>query len=144
MVRIVGTLGKSKEGCGNKFALLIILIFYFKNSQKSKLSLENKNLKWGEISLWNKCFSLIHINGTLLFNTFWNLHLPKYYSFLVKAFSFLDFFLETLPNNMWWCRCFLIIFFKVFWPRNSTFFWNSPAVVLEESLVTQILLLTMH
>ncbi len=32
-----------------------------KNSQKSNLSLENKNLKWGEISLWNKCFSLIHI-----------------------------------------------------------------------------------
>ncbi len=31
-------------------------------------------------------------------------------SFLVKAFSFLDFFLETLPNNMW-CRCCLIFFF---------------------------------
>ncbi len=31
------------------------------------------------------------------------------------------FFLETLPNNMW--------FLKVFWPRDSTIFWNSPAVV---------------
>ncbi len=31
--------------------------FLFKKlSQKSKLSLENKNLKWGEISFWNKCF----------------------------------------------------------------------------------------
>ncbi len=40
-----------KEGCGNKSALLIFLIYYLKNSQKSNLSLENKNLKWGEISL---------------------------------------------------------------------------------------------
>ncbi len=36
-----------KEGCENKYALLILLIFYFKKSQKSKLSLENTNLKWG-------------------------------------------------------------------------------------------------
>ncbi len=42
-------------------------------------------------------------------------------------------FLETLPNNMWWCRCcltFFFFFFKVFWPRDSTIFCNSPAVVL--------------
>ncbi len=46
-----------KECCENKCALLILLIFYLKKlSQKSKLSLENKNLKWGEISFWNKCF----------------------------------------------------------------------------------------
>ncbi len=43
-------------------------------------------------------------------------------------------FLETLPNNMWWCRCCLTIIFLVFCPRDSTIFWNSPAVVLEESL----------
>ncbi len=30
-----------------------------------------------------------------------------------------SFFLETLPNNMWWCRCCLTIFFKVFWPRQK-------------------------
>ncbi len=28
----------------------------FKNDQNSNLSLDNKNLKWGEISLWNKGF----------------------------------------------------------------------------------------
>ncbi len=28
----------------------------FKNDKKSNLSLDNKNLKWGEISLWNKGF----------------------------------------------------------------------------------------
>ncbi len=39
--------------------------------------------------------------------------------FLVKAFSFLDFFL-----NMWCCRCCLITSLKVFWPQNSTFFCN--------------------
>ncbi len=33
----------------------------FKKSQKSNLSLDNKNLKWGETTLWNKCFSQIHI-----------------------------------------------------------------------------------
>ncbi len=38
-------------------------------------------------------------------------------------------FLETLPNNMWWCRGCLTNFFKVFWPRDSTIFCNSPAVV---------------
>ncbi len=27
-------------------------------------------------------------------------------------------FLETHPNNMWWCRCCLIKF-KVFWPRDN-------------------------
>ncbi len=53
-------------------------------------------------------------------------------------------FLEDLPNNMWWCRGCLIIFLKVFWPRNSTFLYNSPAVVLRESLATQIFPLTVH
>ncbi len=35
--------------------------------------MENNNLKWGEILLWNKCFSNTHwtIKSTLLFNTFW-------------------------------------------------------------------------
>ncbi len=37
-------------------------------------------------------------------------------------------FLETLPNNMWWCRCCLTIFLKVFWPQDSTIFCNSPAL----------------
>ncbi len=36
-----------KECCENESALLMLLIFYFKNSQKSNLSLDNKNLKWG-------------------------------------------------------------------------------------------------
>ncbi len=40
-----------KEGCENKSALLILLNFYLKKSQKSNLSLEHKNFKWGEISL---------------------------------------------------------------------------------------------
>ncbi len=35
-----------KEGCENKSVSLILLIYYFKNLQKSNLSLENKNLKW--------------------------------------------------------------------------------------------------
>ncbi len=38
-----------KEGFENVSALFILLIFYLKKSQKSNLSLENKNLKWGEI-----------------------------------------------------------------------------------------------
>ncbi len=50
-------------------------------------------------------------------------------------------FLETLPNNMWWGRCCLTIFSKVFWPRDSTIFCNSPAVVPWESLASQTLLL---
>ncbi len=46
-----------KEGCENVSALLILLIFYlFFYHKKSNLSLDNKNLKWGKISLWNKCF----------------------------------------------------------------------------------------
>ncbi len=36
-----------KEGCENVSELLILLIFYLRNSQKSNLSLENKNLKRG-------------------------------------------------------------------------------------------------
>ncbi len=38
--------------------------------------------------------------------------------FLVKAFSFLDFFLNMR------CRCCLITSIKVFWPQNSSFFCN--------------------
>ncbi len=46
---------------------------------------------------------------------------------------------------MWWCRgCVTIYLFKVFWPRDSTIFCNSPAVVLEESLAPQTLLLTVQ
>ncbi len=36
-----------KEGCENQSALLILLIFYKKKSQKSNLSLDNKNLEGG-------------------------------------------------------------------------------------------------
>ncbi len=60
--------------------------------------------------------------------------------FLVKAFSFL----EALPNNMWWCRCCLIFFLRFSDPETQPFFCNSPAVILEESLATQTLLLTLH
>ncbi len=48
---------------------VILLIFYLKNSQKSNISLDNKNLKWGEISLSNKCFSQIHIG-----HNYWHLY----------------------------------------------------------------------
>ncbi len=40
-----------KEDCENESALLILLIFCLNNSQKSNLSLDNKNLKLGEVSL---------------------------------------------------------------------------------------------
>ncbi len=40
-----------KEGCENVPALLILLKFYLNDSQKSNLSLDNKDLKWGEISI---------------------------------------------------------------------------------------------
>ncbi len=66
-----------KEGCENESLLLILLIFYLRNSQNSNLSLDHNNLKWGEISLWNKCCSLIHIGHnqrhlySILFETFY-------------------------------------------------------------------------
>ncbi len=37
-----------KQGCENESALLILLIIYFKKLQKSNISLDNKNLKWGK------------------------------------------------------------------------------------------------
>ncbi len=37
-----------KGGGENLSALLILLIFCLKNSQKANLSLDNKNLKWGK------------------------------------------------------------------------------------------------
>ncbi len=37
-----------KEGCENYSAFLILLVFYLKKSQKSNLSLDNKNLKGGK------------------------------------------------------------------------------------------------
>ncbi len=65
-----------QEGCENKLALLIILIFYLKKSQKSNLSLNNKNLKWGKISLWNKCF---------FSNTHWPQLTAPFYSILFET-----------------------------------------------------------
>ncbi len=53
-------------------------------------------------------------------------------------------FLETHPNNMWWCRGCLTIFLKVFWPRNSTYLYHSSVVVIGESLATQTVLLAVH
>ncbi len=68
MDKNITTLGKydQRKGCGNLSALLILLIFYLK---KSNFSLDNKNLKWGEIELWNKgvLYTLATINGTILF-----------------------------------------------------------------------------
>ncbi len=58
----LGNINMIKEGCENESALLILLIFYLNKSQKSNLSLDNNNLKWKEISLWNNFFSLIHIS----------------------------------------------------------------------------------
>ncbi len=46
-----------KEGCENESSLLILLIFYLKKLQKSNLSLDDNNLKWGEISLITFFFS---------------------------------------------------------------------------------------
>ncbi len=58
-----------KGGCENESALLILLIyiFFFKKSQNSNLSLDNKNLKWGkynyEINVFLK-YTLDTIIGT--------------------------------------------------------------------------------
>ncbi len=56
-----------KEGCENVSALLILLIFYLRNSQESNLSLDNKNLNWGkyhyEINVFLK-YTLDTIIGT--------------------------------------------------------------------------------
>ncbi len=49
VVRIIGTLGKyDQRRLWKLICMLILLIFYLKNSQKYNLSLENKNLKWEE------------------------------------------------------------------------------------------------
>ncbi len=55
MVRIIGTLGKYDQKRLWKLNCIVNLLYLLlKKSQKSNLSLENKNLKWEEISLWNK------------------------------------------------------------------------------------------
>ncbi len=63
MAKIIGTLGKYDQ---RRLWKLICIVNPFdlllKNAQKSNLSLDNNNLKWGEISLWNKCFSQIHLD----------------------------------------------------------------------------------
>ncbi len=51
--RIIGTLGKYmiKEGCGKLICIVNPFDLLSKKFTKSNLSLENKNLKWEEISL---------------------------------------------------------------------------------------------
>ncbi len=57
-----------KEGCENESGVLILLIFYLKDLQKSNLSLDNKNFKMGgkyhyEINVFLK-YTLDTIIGT--------------------------------------------------------------------------------
>ncbi len=63
MAKNIGTLGKYDQR--RLWKLICIVnpfdLLFKKKSQLSNLSMYNKNLKWGEISLWNKCFSQIHI-----------------------------------------------------------------------------------
>ncbi len=66
-----------KEGCENESALLILLIFYFKKSQKSNLSLDNAILKWGNISLLNK--------SMFFSNTHWPQLTAPFYSILFET-----------------------------------------------------------
>ncbi len=76
MVRIVSILGKYDQRrlwkwicVVNPFDILFL---------KPNLSLDNKNLKWGDTSLHIAIaqYTLATINNTLLFSTFWNLYLP--------------------------------------------------------------------
>ncbi len=60
-----------KEGCENKCALLIILIFYLKKSQKLKLSLENKNLKWGGGGGGKYYYEINVFSQTLVGHNYW-------------------------------------------------------------------------
>ncbi len=57
------------------------------NAQQSFIGF-NKSLKWGEISLWNKCFSLIHIG-----QNYWH---PFIKYFLKPPFGSLT------AYNVWW------------------------------------------
>ncbi len=61
-----------------------------------------------------------------------------------KHFLFLIFFLKSSQTTCGDVGAVWQFFLKVFWPQDSTIFCNSPAVVLEESLATQTLLLTVH
>ncbi len=105
MVRIIGTLGKYDQRRLWKLICIVnLLVFYFKKSQKSNLSLDYKNLKWEEISLWNKCFSQIHVgyNYTLLFNIL--------YSIFIFLFShFYSIVFETLICQLNSSECSPII-----------------------------------
>ncbi len=77
MAKNIGTLGKYDQRrlwkwicIVNPFELLL------KKSQKFNLSLDNKNLKWGEISLWNMFFS----------NTHWTQLTAPFYSIIFETF----------------------------------------------------------
>ncbi len=70
MAKNIGTLGKYDQRRLWKCICIVnpFDLSFKKNHKKSNLSLDNNNLKRGEI--------LDTINGTLLFSTFLNLHLP--------------------------------------------------------------------
>jgi len=80
-----------KEGCENESALLILLIFYCKISPKSNLSFDNKK----NVTLWNKCFSQIHVG-----HNYWH---PKQFlrvKYLRSIFPFIFTILST-PGWLW-------------------------------------------
>ncbi len=110
---------------------------------------------WTHGVLFNPCVHQTHLECLLLKCNFFLFHLAIEASVVwstsrVWQLNILEFvfgwariiFLETFPDNMWWCRGCLTIYLRVFAPK--TIFCNSPAVVLGESLATQTLLLTVH
>ncbi len=59
MAKNIGTLDKYDQKRLWKFICIVSPFdLLLTNPQKSNLSLDHKNLKWGEISLWNKCWCL--------------------------------------------------------------------------------------
>ena len=82
-----------KEGCENSSALIIVLNFYIKNSQKCILSLDNKNLKWrGNIIMKWMFFS----------NTHWPQLMAPFYSVLFETSICQVNRSNFFSYNAWW------------------------------------------
>ncbi len=94
MAKNIGTLDKYDQRKLWKCICIVNPLDIFFKSQKSNHSLDDKNLKWGEISLWNKSFFLKYTLDIIIGT-------PR--KFLREKYLWSIFpFIFTILSTLWW------------------------------------------
>jgi len=93
--------------------------------------------------LWPKSFILFSSDHITWPHWKSDLHLANCRRFSLLLIDSRGFFLAALQNNLWWCRCLMVVL-ETFWLQDSTNLCHSPAVILGDSFASRTILLTVR